>query len=146
MTVTFRTILLMAVLVSFAACSGGIFVDPGHGGGGYYSDHSDRDSGTGGGSTGSGGGSSGSGSGSTGSGSSSKPAKLATNVSYGDARAKLEEIIDYCEDHPGTINNAIKYQVETTKNGVVTAGQNGWSSYLSSATINAINLLIDQLQ
>jgi hypothetical protein len=136
-TVPFRTILLMVVLVSLAACSGGIFVDPGHGGagGGSYSDGDFEGSG----STGSGSSTGG------GSGSGAKPARLSSTASYDEALAKLDEIIDYCEEHPGTGNNMVKSAAETTRDGISLNGQSNWSS-LASSMIPSINTFIGQLQ
>jgi hypothetical protein len=131
----FRMVLLIAVLALFAACSGGTFVDPGHEGGGgndidipsgYVPD--DDDDGTGG-----------------GGGGVSKPAQLALGATYQQALDKLDEIIKYCNAHPGTANNSMKTSAESAKSSVITMGSSGWS--ISGASIiSGINGMISSLQ
>ncbi|MDR1231900.1 MAG: hypothetical protein LBK61_10940 [Spirochaetaceae bacterium] len=78
----FRAFLLVAVFVSFAACSGGAFSDPGHkSSGGGNGDNTSKPT---------------------------KPAKLSSSASYTEAMAKISEIIVYCNAHPGTANDGIK--------------------------------------
>jgi hypothetical protein len=140
-TVAFRAALLVAVLASLAACSGGIFVDPGHeaggGGGGGWLYNGDGGDGGGG---GSGGGGSGSGSGS----GSTKPDKLPNNASASQATAKLDEIIAYCDAHPGALSTEIKTFAQGYKFFMPTY-QNTWIS-LGPAMIADINHLIDRFE
>jgi hypothetical protein len=110
------TVLLAAVLASFAACSGGYFVDPEHGGGGGGGDG-------GGGTVG------------------AKPGTLGDTASYQDALDKLDAIIEYCGTstaHAGAKANAttLKSTIETT------IGSSGWSS-ASTVYIPMINAIIN---
>jgi hypothetical protein len=154
-TVVFRTVLLIVVAVSFAACSGGVFVDPGHGGAvggaGYHGGDSDDNSYTGSSGTGTGTGGSGTGTGTgtgtgsgTGGGSGAKPTKLSNNATYNETLARLDEIIAYCNNHPGTVNNQVKASAETQKSYMPTF-QSAWST-VGLTTISGINSMIDLLQ
>ncbi|MDR0553930.1 MAG: hypothetical protein LBG76_03925 [Treponema sp.] len=100
-TVVLRTILFMAVLASFAAafaaCSGGVFTDPGAGGGGG-------------------------GDSSSGLSASKKPAALSTSASYSEADAKLDEIIKYCGSSSKNAN--VKTAAEQMKTSM---SSSGWS-------------------
>jgi hypothetical protein len=116
--VVFRVFLLMTVFASLAACSGGIFVDPGHGAGG--------------------------GSGNGGGGSVSKPSKLSNDASYSQAAAKLDEIITYCDAHPGMTNNTIKSSAQLLKS-TISSYQSWWSS-MAGSLITEINTYIDALE
>jgi hypothetical protein len=128
----FRAALLIAVLASLAACSGGTFFDPGHldagalgglmGGDDWDGGDWDDDDGGGGG----------------------KPAELSSSASYNDAVNKLNEIIDYCDDHPGTVNNTIKTGAQAYKT-TIGSYQSNWSG-MRSAAVTAINTYIGQLQ
>jgi hypothetical protein len=124
--VIFRIALLIAVLASLAACSGGAFIDPGRGAGGA-----------------SGGNGTGTGTGTGGNGVS-KPATLSTSASYNQALAKLNEIIEYCEDNPGTQNDGMKSGAQTWKTTFSTYASTWGSS--GPTVISSINDLIDQLQ
>jgi hypothetical protein len=111
-----KTALLLIVVVLFAACSGGLFNDPGHSSGG----------------------------GSGGGGGAIKPAKLSHGASKDDALAKCDEIIDYCNAHPGMMNDMAKSAMETMKTIIppMTAGQ--WSMF-GDDQIDTINTAIDSL-
>jgi hypothetical protein len=146
----FRAALLVAVLALLAACSGS-FIDPGHvdglvsmGDGDFGGDYSggdsdwdfdwdddekggegvddDDDENEGGG------------------GSNISP--LSSGASYSQANAKLDEIISYCNTHPGTTNNMIKSQAETAQS---TISSTTWNS-MGSMVIPQINNLINALQ
>jgi hypothetical protein len=120
-TAVFRVFLAAAILLSFAACSGGTFQDPGHEASGM----------SGGGSGGGGGG-------------GSKPSKLPNNASASAARNKADEIIKYCNDHPSVTNTAIKDAVEFSKTQI---NSNTWSdSGTRDTMIYAINTAIDGLE
>jgi hypothetical protein len=138
--VVFRAALLIAALASLAACSG-VFVDPGHLDAGVIG----GSGGSGGGDGGSGGGSGGGGSG----GSGGKPDPLSNNATYNQAVDKLDEIIAYCNAHPGTINDGVKNNVESLKNALTGANsstiQNSWGSGALTMIIN-INQYIDLLE
>ncbi|MDR3193319.1 MAG: hypothetical protein LBT87_09665 [Treponema sp.] len=118
--IALKAVLLITVLASLAACSGGTFVDPGHGG---------------------------MGSGSGGSGGGGKPARLSSDASYDEAADKLDEIIAYCEAHPGSANTGVKNGVEAFK---ITAfsfiNESYWSGRTARETIDVINAFIDELQ
>jgi hypothetical protein len=125
----FRAALLIAVLASLAVCSGS-FIDPGQvdgivsmGGGDF-----------GGGFDGGGGGGGG--------GGVSKPDPLPDNATYEQAIDKLDEIIEYCEDHPGTMNDVTKNGAEMLK---PTISSVTWDS-MGSTVIPQINSLIIGLQ
>jgi hypothetical protein len=119
--VIFRAALLAAVLASLAACSGGMFVDPGHGAGGASGDF---DLGTGIGSgTGTG---TGSGTG-TGGSTVSKPGTLLPGATYEQVLAKLNDIIEYCEAKPSTANNMIKTQAQTMRDTTLPPLQTNWA-------------------
>jgi hypothetical protein len=140
MTVVFRTVLLIAVLVSLSACNGGVFYDPGYPGtagmgGGFGDDDgfswNDDDDNGGGGSSGGGGG---------------KPTGLDYTASYGDAVAKVDEIIAYCKDNPGPVNDNVKYLAESLKiTALKNLSEKSWSG-AAKVTIDSINSFIDQLQ
>jgi hypothetical protein len=133
-TIVFKMIAACTVLALFAACSGGVFIDPGHGGaagiGGslgndYDNDYDDDDD------TGGGGG---------------KPAKLSSSASYAEAIAKLDEIIAYCESHPGPQSTNAITTAELLKTSWNSANiQSGWSVAQSSAIQN-VNAIINLLQ
>ncbi|MDR0451384.1 MAG: hypothetical protein LBH26_08990 [Treponema sp.] len=149
-TVVFKAGLLIMVFASLAACSGGIFIDPGYGGAGTgnydRSDYSDGGNGSTGGGGGSIGGGGGSGSTGGGGGSESKPAILDNNASYQEAVDKLDEIIEYCEAHPGNQNNSVKSSVETMKgNFSVLNVSSNWNT-VALVNISAINAYILLLQ
>jgi hypothetical protein len=136
-TLVFKAVLLVAVFVSLAACSGGTFIDPGHGGGGTDGGNYSNGNGDG----GSGGGSSGGGSGSV-----SKPSRLSNNATYAQSVAKVDEIIDYCEARPGATNDAMNMGAQSLKSGLSYPGvQSSWSS-MADRQISAINAFIGQLQ
>jgi hypothetical protein len=132
--VVFKAALLIAVLASLAACSGGTFVDPGHeaAGGGDNEDGGWLDNGGDGGEEGSGSG-----------GGGGKPAKLSSSAGYSQAIAKLDEITAYCNTHPG--NDSVKSGVQSMKTSITSVGQTGWS-YMASQIISSINSLIDILR
>jgi hypothetical protein len=132
-----KAVLLIVVLASLAACSGGTFFDPGHeagsgsnGGYGYdYDDDFDWDDDD-----------------SNGDGSSiSKPVKLSSNATYAQAIDKLDAIIAYCTAHPGTTNTGIKSGVQTLK-VTISSLQNSWGGTTVKGMIDSINALIDELQ
>jgi hypothetical protein len=75
-----RAVLALVVLASLASCKGGAFTDPG------------QEEAYG---------------GSGGSRSGAKPAMLSSGASYDDVKDKLYEIYEYCENHPGTANDAV---------------------------------------
>ncbi|MDR3139382.1 MAG: hypothetical protein LBT95_06875 [Treponema sp.] len=128
LAVVFKAALALLILASLAACEGGTFSDPGHGTSGIAS--------------GSGGGSSGGG----------KPAKLSDDASYEEVLDKLDEIIDYCEAHPGPGNDSVKASAQSLRNMF---SEYGFESWWNSATqnendkqelIDAINAYISLLQ
>jgi hypothetical protein len=121
MTAIFKTILLVTVLASVIACSGGYFSDPGHGGGGG-SYNPGSTGGTG--------------------GTDSKPAKLSNGATYREALDKLDEIIEYCGTDL-TLAGA-KASATSTKSYITTTGSSGWSS-ISSSMITTINSIIAAL-
>ena len=121
-TMIFRMIAVCTFLALFAGCSGGVFIDPGHGG-----------------STGGGGGLGG-----LGGGGGSKPSQLSSSASYNEANAKLDEIIAYCESHPGGNNTASMGIAQSMKSALAIYSSN-WS-FMSSEIIPSINELIDQLE
>jgi hypothetical protein len=152
--IVFGTVLLIAVVTSLAACSGGIFIDPGHesaGGGGGNDEWLDNGDGGDGGGGGSGDGGSGEGGDSGGgneggSSGGSKPAALATNASYSQATAKVNEIITYCDAHPGTKNDSIKIYAQAVQGAIDTYQSSGLWSSLGPSAITQINSYIDQLE
>jgi hypothetical protein len=79
--------------------------------------------------------------------SSFKPNKLNTSpdfytgTSYAKAVAKLDEIITYCNNNPGTVNDAVLANAVQLKTGM-SAFQSTWSSSGTTA-IESINSLID---
>jgi hypothetical protein len=79
--------------------------------------------------------------------SSFKPNKLNTSTdyytgtSYDKAVAKLDEIITYCNNNPGTVNDAVLANAVQLKTGMSTF-QSNWSSSGATA-IASINNLID---
>jgi hypothetical protein len=75
----------------------------------------------------------------------SKPAALAPDATYDQAVAKLDEIIKYCEAHPGTVNNTMKTSAQNTKTSVTNLGSSGWSVG-GAGMITAINSTISNLQ
>lgn len=113
-TMIFRMIAVCAVLALFAGCSGGVFIDPGHGG-------------------------------ATGGELNIKPSKLSSNAAFEEAAAKLEEIIAYCEKHPGVKNTALKNTVETVQRSGAYS-EYTWYGDTQSEGIRAINALIDELE
>jgi hypothetical protein len=123
--VVFKAALLLTVLASLAACKGGVFVDPGHGGGEY---------------TAGGGGGGGGGGGLT------KPAILDNNATYQEAADKLDDIIEYCEAHPGNQNNSVKLSVETMKKNFSAYNVSGNWNTAALVNISAINGYISMLQ
>jgi hypothetical protein len=125
--VVFRVFLLATVLVSLAACSGGTFVDPGH------------EAAVGGGGEGSGGGGGG-----NGGGGGSKPAKLSSSASYAQAADKLDEIIDYCNSHPGMVNDTTKNGAQALK-ATISVFQSNWNTR-GPEMVNQINTFIDMLE
>jgi hypothetical protein len=111
-------VLAIMVLASLVACKGGTFFDPGHEASGF-----------------------------TGSGNNdSKPARLPGNASYDEAMAKLDEIIAYCEAHPGPENDAVKGSLRQTKEMLSMMGEDGWSSPGKDTIIDAINFGISGLR
>jgi hypothetical protein len=115
-TVLFKTVLLAAVLVSLAACSGGTFTDPGKeaaniggGGSGDYGDYGDGDyedeeqDG----------------------GSVSKPSRLSSSASYSTTMNKLDEIIAYCNSHSGY---SYSLQAAQTIKSSLPLAQSSWST------------------
>jgi hypothetical protein len=155
-TVISLTVLALAAFASLASCKGGTFSDPGHeaasGGGGndidygdwgdwddyddYDDDDKDNNTGTG----------NGTGTGNDGKNSASKPALLSNSATYSQALAKLDEIIAYCDSHPGMINNSVKYSVDQLRSPLAAYTNNTWSPPTSTTAINALNLYIGQLQ
>jgi ABC-type glycerol-3-phosphate transport system substrate-binding protein len=113
-----KAVLMIAVLASLAACSGGAFSDPGHEASGLTD--------------GSGGGVE----------SGGKPEKLSNDASYDEAVAKLDEIIDYCDDHPGPGNDSAKASVEQVRQQLAMMGASAWDGSL----ISSINAYISLLQ
>jgi hypothetical protein len=79
--------------------------------------------------------------------SSFKPNKLNTSTdyytgtSYDKAVAKLDEIITYCNNNPGTVNDVVLANAVQLKTGM-SAYQSTWSSS-GTAAIASINNLID---
>jgi hypothetical protein len=118
--------LLVVVFALFTACSGGSFYDPGQ-----------NVSGLPGGTAGDGGGGGGNGGNYDG---SSKPAKLSSSASYSQAVAKINQIITYCNAHPG--NDDAKEKAQTFTDEV------SQSTYESNRQnyVEAINSLIDDLE
>jgi hypothetical protein len=133
-TVVFRAVLLVAVLASLAACSGGTFVDPGYGGGG--------DSGY---SSGGGGGSGDDDDGGGGnSGNATKPSTLSTSATYAQVMAKLDEIIAYCNATEPT-NNGFRGAAQTYKTQLTSGGSAAWTLSMASTMIPLINGIISTL-
>jgi hypothetical protein len=123
LTVVSRAVLALVVLASLAACSGGVFFDPG------------QDAAYGFGSGGGGGGSRG----------GAKPSSLSSGASFDEAYEKLWEIYEYCEDHPGTINDGIKLAIDQFGNTFINL-ESSWSGTVAQGAITAINSYISQLQ
>jgi hypothetical protein len=128
----FRAALLIAVLASLAACSGS-FIDPGHvdgivsmGGGDFGGDYS--------------GGGGGGGDDEGGGGGGSNISTLSSGASYSQANAKLDEIIAYCNAHPG--NDMVKSGAQALKSSMSA----GWDLTGSTYYINIINGYIDTLE
>jgi hypothetical protein len=103
MITVLRAFLVVAVFASFAACSGGLFNDPGH-----------AESGLTGGSGGGGGGG----------GGGVKPGPLSDDASYEEFLAKVEAVTKYCTAHPGTENNLVKKQMDLTFSKVTSSTWN----------------------
>jgi hypothetical protein len=123
-----KAFLLIAVFASFTACSGGAFSDPGHDGSGLTGD---------GGTGGSNGGDSGGG---------KPPATLSSGASYQEAKAKLDEIIDYCDKHPGAANSSVKNGVEAFKSTAFSyMTESTWTGTTASQAIEVINEFIKNL-
>jgi hypothetical protein len=72
-----------------------------------------------------------------------KPRKLG-GATYVEAIAKLDEIINYCNNHPGTVNDAVLTNAVQLKAGM-SAYQSTWSSS-SGTAIDSINNLISTIQ
>jgi hypothetical protein len=124
MITVLRAFLLVAVFASFAACSGGTFYDPGH-----------EESGlTGGGTPNNPGNNNGNNNGSI-----SKPGHLSDSASYNDFLTKKEDIIKYCNAHPGTANDNVKNAVN-----YMSADSSTWT-YTKTVVITQLNVYIDQL-
>jgi hypothetical protein len=123
--VIFRAVLAIMVLASLAACKGGTFNDPGHeaAGPGF------TDGGSGGGSGGGGGG---------------KPERLSNYASYEEAIDTLDEIIKYCDAHPGQPNDTIKLSAQQTKDAISLMSSN-WIA-VRSTHIGTINSYISSLK
>jgi hypothetical protein len=120
--VVLTTILAFAALASLASCEGGVFIDPGH----------EAVYGFG----------SGSGDGSF----SLKPSYLSNNASLDDAYDKLDKIYEYCENHPGTINEGIMLSIDALVGGTLNyINENSWSA-AAQGIILTINGMIDSLQ
>jgi hypothetical protein len=117
--VAFKALLLIAVLASLAACKGGTFTDPGHEASGF-----------------------------TGSGENTggKPARLSRNASYKEAVAKIDEIIAYCEAHPGLENDAVKGSARQTRSMLSMYGvEDNWNS-IRDIIIDEIDFYISGLR
>jgi hypothetical protein len=77
-----------------------------------------------------------------GGGDGGKPVKLSYDASTYDVASKLDEIIDYCDDHPGIINQEISIEMKQQKNYIyVYYGTNYWEIF-----IDQINLKISLLE
>ncbi|MDR1231899.1 MAG: hypothetical protein LBK61_10935 [Spirochaetaceae bacterium] len=117
-----RAFLLVAVFVSFAACSGGTFSDPGHdesglGGGGKKVSKPN------------------------------KPATLSSGASYDEAVDKLDKIIAYCDANPTAANSAVKYGVEAFKSTSFSyITESTWTGTTASQAVGVINEFINQLE
>jgi hypothetical protein len=85
-----------------------------------------------------------------GNGGSSKPAALRSNASYNEALAKVNEIITYCNTHPGTggVNrDGYRLQAEAIRTLLTTSGaRETWNSSLREPTIQNINTVISYLE
>jgi hypothetical protein len=118
LAVVSRAVLALAVLMAFATCEGGAFVDPGRETSGL----------TGGGSGGGGGGG----------GGGLKPARLRSNASLEEALAKADEIIAYCYANPGRYQDLLEQQLPYLKEAI----REDWDEY-SALIIDRINEFID---
>ncbi|MDR1099890.1 MAG: hypothetical protein LBL28_05350, partial [Treponema sp.] len=70
-----------------------------------------------------------------GGGGASKPALLSSNATYQQAIDKLDEIIEYCEDHPGTANDGVKSSARTMRDNL---SDSNWDIQ-GSARVSLIN-------
>jgi hypothetical protein len=156
-TVVLTTLLAFVALTSLAACKGGAFSDPGHeaasGGGGNdrdydYDDYDDwgdldddkdNDTGTGNGTgTGTDGNSSGGG---------AKPSILPDDASLSAARSKVDEIIAYCDSHPGPLGNSTaKGAAQGLKTALNAHTNSTWSYPSNLSMVISINNCIAGLQ
>ena len=75
----------------------------------------------------------------------SKPAKLTDSATYQQALDKVDEIISYCNAHPGTVNNQVKSQVTASKSSLQSVGSSGWNT-AKTTFIQSINTGIDILE
>lgn len=135
-TVVFKAVLLIAILAPLAACSGGTFIDPGHGawggGGGYDLDGSGDGGGNGGNGDGNGGG--------------SKPSLLSENATYDQAVATLDEIINYCTAYPNGMNKSTILSAQGTKTAISSATVKAtWNTH-RSVFVSTINTFISILE
>jgi hypothetical protein len=75
------------------------------------------------------------------------PDKLADNASYDDTVAKVDEIIEYCDDNPGTMNDAVKTALGTIKTSLTTGTtySANWSS-VGASMVASVNGYIDVLE
>jgi hypothetical protein len=132
-TVVAGTLLAIMALALLAACSGGTFTDPGHESAGLQSGEG---GGTGGNSGGTGG--------TSGGGGGSKPTELGSNASYSNAVDKLDEIIEYCEDHPVGANTSIKSTTQLYTSAIVSYKLTWNNSGIAAiSTINGFIALLE---
>ncbi|MDR3123778.1 MAG: hypothetical protein LBU16_08385 [Treponema sp.] len=72
--------------------------------------------------------------------SGGKPARLSSNASYDEAMAKLDEIIAYCQAHPGLENDSIKMNARQTRDML------SWYGDINEEEIDLINFYVEALR
>jgi hypothetical protein len=75
-----------------------------------------------------------------------KPANHSSRPSYGQAVAKINEIITYCDAHPGDVNNDIKSVAQMFTSAISQSDWDNSNQLDKSSWIGQINILIDGLQ
>jgi hypothetical protein len=75
-----------------------------------------------------------------------KPAKLSSSASYTQAVAKINEIITYCNAHPGNLNDYIKSFAQTFTSDVSQSDWDNSSQDYKIFLILQINSMIADLE
>jgi hypothetical protein len=76
-----------------------------------------------------------------------RPARLGDDATYQQALDKLDEVIAYCEAHPGDVNDTIKISLSSYRNRIKQyGGADAWEGQVKTAGISIINANINSLE